>query len=66
MNHKKNITRFLIIIFWMVIIGVAYTSINISSNAGAIGFYTWLLYGIALSAIIYLGIFLTQTYWNCK
>ena len=47
MNHTRNAIRLCIAIFWLVMLGLAFTAISNASNAHAIGWATWLFYGIA-------------------
>ena len=66
MSHIRNAIRFCIVIFWMVMLGLAFTAINNASNAHSIGWATWLLYGIAVTVTTYVGAFATKHFWSYK
>lgn len=66
MNHTRNAIRFGIAIFWLVVLGLAYTAYNNASNAHAIGWATWLVYGIAATVTTYAGVFATKHFWSYK
>lgn len=66
MNHARNAIRFCIVIFWLVMLGLAFTAISNASNAHAIGWATWLLYGIAATVTTYVGVFATKHFWSYK
>lgn len=66
MNHARNAIRFGIAIFWLVVLGLAYTAYSNASNAQAIGWATWLFYGIAAIVTTYAGVFATKHLWSYK
>lgn len=66
MNHKRNAVRFAIAVFWLLVAGLIFTAISNSGNARALGWGTWLIYGIASAVAIYIGIFATKHFWSIK
>ena len=66
MSHTRNAIRFCIAIFWLVMLGHAFTAISNASNALAIELATWLYYGIAATVTTYVGVFATTHLWSYK
>jgi hypothetical protein len=66
MNHKRNAVRFAIAVFWMLMVGLAFTAISNASNARALGWGTWLFYGIAATVTLYVGVIATKQLWSIK
>ena len=66
MKHKRNAARFLVAIFWAVVIGIAATAISNASSAHAIGWATWLFYGTFAVPTVYFGVFATKRLWSVK
>ena len=66
MSHTRNAIRFCIAIFWLVMLGLAFTAISNASNAHAIGWATWLFYGIPAIVTTYAGVFATKHLWSYK
>ncbi len=66
MNHKRNAVRFAIVIFWLAWAGLALTAISNSGNARALGWGTWLFYGVAVVVVLYVGAFATKRFWSVK
>jgi len=66
MSHTRNAIRFCIAIFWLVMLGLAFTAISNASNGHAIGWAAWLFYGIAATVTTYVGVFATKHFWSYK
>lgn len=66
MNHKRNAVRFAIAVFWMLMVGLFFTAASNVSNAHALGWGTWLFYGIAAIVVLYIGAFATKHFWSIK
>jgi hypothetical protein len=66
MNHKRNAVRFSITVFWLLMVGLAFTAISNAGNAHALGWGTWLFYGIAATLALYVGTFATKHFWSIK
>jgi hypothetical protein len=47
-------------------VGLAFTAISNVGNAHALGWATWLLYGIAATVTTYAGVFFTKNFWSIK
>jgi hypothetical protein len=65
-NHKRNAVRFAIAVFWLLVVGLAFTAFSNAGNALALGWGTWLLYGIAATMTLYGGFFATKHFWSIK
>jgi hypothetical protein len=66
MNHMRNAIRLAIIVSWMIAIGLVFTAISNANNAHAIGWATWIFYGVVTIVTIYFGIFATKYFWSYK
>ena len=64
MNHKRNAVRFAIAVFWLLMVGLAFTAISNAGNARALGWGAWLSYGIAATVVLYVGTFATKHFWR--
>jgi hypothetical protein len=66
MNHLRNASRFGVILFWSVVIGLIHSAFNNIDNSKSLGWPTWLFYGSVGGAIIYGGASVTPKLWNIK
>ena len=66
MNHKRNAIRLAIAVFWLVVIGLAYTAVVHSNNAYALSWATWLFYAVVTIVVLYIGAVLSRKFWNIK
>ncbi|MNO02239.1 hypothetical protein D3C81_2225740 [compost metagenome] len=66
MNHTRNAARFAIVIFWIVVVGLAYTTYSHSGNAFALSWATWLFYAIVAIVVLYVGAVLSNKLWKIK
>lgn len=62
----RNAIRLAIIIFWMLVVGLSITAISNYTNATALGWATWLFYGVVTIVTMYFGIFATKYFWSYK
>lgn len=65
-NHTRVATRFAIVVFWAIVVGLAYTTFQNSGNLHALAWGTWLFYTTVSAAIVYLGVIKTINLWNIK
>lgn len=65
-NHARNAVRFCIVVFWLIVIGVALTAVSNVGNAHAIGWPTYLFYAIAATVTTYVGVFASKNLWSLK
>lgn len=66
MNHARNAIRFAIVIFWIIVVGLAYTAYSNSGNALALSWATWLLYAVVAVVALYIGAVFSAKLWNAK
>jgi hypothetical protein len=66
MNHTRNATRFGIVLFWLAVIGLAYSVFMHSGNAHALSWFTWLIYAAVTIVVLYTATVLTAKFWNIK
>lgn len=65
-NHARNAIRFAIVVFWLVVIGLAYTAFQHSGNAFALSWATWLFYAVLAIVVLYAGVVYTSKLWSIK
>lgn len=66
LNHTRNAARLIIVVFWLVVVGLAYTAYANLNNAFALSWATWLLYATVTIVLLYAGVVLTSKFWNLK
>lgn len=65
-NHARNGIRLVIVFFWLLVIGGAYSAVVNSGNAFALSWVTWLFYAAVVIAVLYTAIVFTFRLWNIK
>lgn len=65
-NHVRNAARLIIVVFWLVVVGLAYTAYANLTNVFALSWATWLLYATVTIVLLYAGVVLTSKFWNLK
>jgi hypothetical protein len=66
MNHIKFLTRFLIVIVWLILGGILYSLFNVGYNMEALGWPTYLIWGTLIVFLFYGAITFTLNFWNQK
>ena len=66
MNHTRNAIRLVIVVFWLIVIGLAFTAYSNLTNAHALSWASWLLYAVVTIVALYAGAVLTSKFWNLK
>lgn len=66
MNHVKVLSRFLVVVFWLLLSGLLATMVINSGNAWSLSWVTMLVYGIILSVVSYVGFFVSKYLWSIK
>ncbi|MNH65326.1 hypothetical protein D3C73_173340 [compost metagenome] len=65
-NHTRNAARFAVVVFWVVILGLAYTAFQNSGNSFSLGWGTWLFYAVVTIVVLYAGVVYTIKLWSFK
>lgn len=65
-NHTRNAVRFAVVVFWVVVLGLTYTTFQNSGNAFALGWGTWLFYAVLVIVVLYAGVVYTIKLWSFK
>ncbi len=66
MNHTRNAIRFAIVVFWLVVVGLAFTAFMHLGNAHALSWVTWLFYVVITVVVLYVASVVTYRTWNFK
>lgn len=66
MNHIKFLTRFLIVILWLILVGLISNLFNVGYNIEALGWPTYLVWGTLIVLLFYGILTFTLHYWNQK
>jgi hypothetical protein len=66
MNHVKVLSRFIVVVFWLLLSGLLVTMVMNSGNAWSLSWVTILVYGIILSVVSYVGFFVSKFLWSIE
>ena len=66
MSHTRNAARFGVIIFWLAVVGLAFTAVAHSGNAFSLSWATWLFYAAISAVVLYAGFFVSKRLWSIK
>ena len=64
MNHKRNLIRLLIIVFWLTLVGIFYEITTNYNNVFTLGWSTLLFYAVISIVVVYVGYFLSKHFWS--
>lgn len=64
MNHTRNAIRFAVVVFWLVILGMALGLDKMGTNLLSLGYPTLLFYGVVATVIVYGGAVISKRLWN--